>query len=311
MKIQGVKPSFANYIRDFFKSSTSDAIALGISLVALASAAILIRLGLNSMSPNATIFHRLWIATIALWLIESCNPKKPQQICKEKPLPWERGLLVVVAIASTASVMCWAWSLTQTSVANSTVLRNLTPLFVALGGWLWYGKLIEPRCAMGMAVATVGAIAIGCDDLQVGWEHIWGDGIALLSAMLYAVYLMAIERLTARYSSQEILLWRCGLGFVLMLPLMINEASFFPNSAQEWLVVIALALICQVLGQGLLIYSCKQFSASFVAFFLLLQPAIAAILAWVIFAESLSSIDVIAFALVMSGIYLAQSGSTA
>ncbi|VEP17279.1 DMT(Drug/metabolite transporter) superfamily permease [Hyella patelloides LEGE 07179] len=293
-------------------------IALITALTALSFTAILIKLSITEISPNATIFHRLWIASLVLWLWKSIiQEQKPQSEKVDKPqaigdLSYQRsGLLVLIAVASTASVACWAWSLTQTSVANSTVLRNLTPLFTSLGGWLFLKVKFDRQFILGMILALFGAVAIGWDDLQLGTESLWGDSIALLSAFLYAIYLFAVEHLRNSLNTTTILLWRSALGALFIFPMVLfTEETLFPNSGQGWLILILLAIVSQVIGQGLLVYSLKQFSSGLVAIFLLSQPVLAALLAWGIFAESLTLFNGLAFVLVLGGIYLAQSSDS-
>jgi len=72
------------------------------------------------------------------------------------------------------------------------------------------------------------------------------------------------------------------------------------------LIIITLALICQIFGQGLLVYSLNQLSAEFVAIVLLLEPVLAAVAAWIIFAEKLSVLNCIAFSVILVGIGLAS-----
>jgi drug/metabolite transporter (DMT)-like permease len=291
-------------------------IALVMALTALSFTAILIKLSIIEISPSATIFHRLWIATLVLWLWESINKISPEsrKLVEIKISPniyQQSGLLILMAVTSTASVACWAWSLSQTSVANSTVLRNLTPLFTSIVGWLFLNCKFERQFILGMIVALLGAIAIGWDDLQIGTESLWGDGIALLSAFLYAIYLLAVEHLRNSLNTTTILLWRCTLGTCLIFPVILfTEEALFPHSRQGWLIVILLAVVCQVIGQGLLVYCLKQFSSGFIAIFLLLQPVVTAILAWGIFAESLTFLNGLAFCLILGGIYIAQSSDS-
>jgi drug/metabolite transporter (DMT)-like permease len=52
-------------------------------------------------------------------------------------------------------------------------------------------------------------------------------------------------------------------------------------------------------------------SSSFISLFLLLEPIISAILAWFIFQEQLSPITWVGFAVILSGIYLANSSQSA
>lgn len=217
----------------------------------------------------------------------------------------------MVAIVSSTSVMFWAWSITQTSIANSTVLRNLTPLFTNLGGWLIFNERFERKFILGTILAVAGGIALGWGDWKADEEMLMGDGLALLAAIFYAINLLIIGSMRGKFDTKTILLWRCGFGALFVFPLAwFGEGSLFPDSWQGWLIVIALAVVCQVIGQGLLIYSLKQFSSSFVAIFLLSEPIITAILAWIIFDENLSWFNGIVFGLILFGIYLAKSSNS-
>ena len=89
------------------------------------------------------------------------------------------------------------------------------------------------------------------------------------------------------------------------------EDQLFPYSWQSWVFIILLGLICQILGQGLVNYCLKRLSSGFVAISLLLSPIMTAIFAWMIFSESLSVLNGVAFAIVLLGIYLAKSSSSA
>lgn len=318
------------------KSPTVTAlVSLFVALVALSFAAIFIRLSELEISSNATIFNRLWIATLffGLWNStkkqiqaedsknSSSSPFKlnrrylnffrdtahQSSIGYNSPAQQDLGLLILMGVASSISIILWSWSLTQTSVANSTVLRNLTPVFTTLWGWLLLKKSFDIRFLAGITIAFVGAIAIGISDFSVSIEQIIGDGAALLAAMFYSIYLLTTEQLRSRFSTATILLWRCALGTVITLPItLLTDQQIFPHTFSGWIAVISLALICQVLGQGLLAQSLNQLSSSFVATTLLLEPAISAFIAWLLFFEKLTLLNWIAFFVVLAGVYLAK-----
>ncbi len=163
-----------------------------------------------------------------------------------------------------------------------------------------------------MTLAIIGVIFICWDELQVGTEHLIGDGIALLSAALHGANILIVGYLRDRNcTTAKVLLWRCGLGALIVLPFVwLKDTQFFPVSFHGWLVVIALAVVCQTFGQGLLVYSLKQFSSSFVGIFALLKPIFTAILAWIIFAENISLTNAIALMFILVGIYLAKSSDS-
>ncbi|MCC3408228.1 MAG: DMT family transporter [Microcoleus sp. PH2017_10_PVI_O_A] len=291
-------------------------VSLSAALLAVSLAAIFIRLSEREIGPNATVFNRLWIATAVFGLWNGAGEARRRMSGDEVEVRSTYTLrdfilLTAVGVVSSASLGLWAWSLTQTNVANSTVLRNLTPLFTTLGGWLLLGRRFDSRFLVGLAVALGGAIAIGTKDLQIAGDNFAGDIAALLSAMFYAGNLLIAEHLRAKFPATTILMWRCFIGSILILPLVVLAGDrVFPYSWQGWLAVIALAVICQAFGQGLLIHSLGRLSSGFVALFLLLEPVITAILAWLLFAESLSLFNWFALAVVLAGIYLAKSSSS-
>ena len=295
----------------------TDALSLGIltiAVIALAFSPIFTKLSEIELSPTATIFNRLWIATIIVsgWQLIR-TPAKFSSIALTESISdrQQQGLLFLASGCATVSAVLWAMSLIHTSVASSTVLRSFTPIFISLGAWLILKQRFNRQFIVGMMLSIVGGMAIGWDDLQLGKDYLTGDGIALLSAALHGANILIIGYLRDRgCTTEKVLLWRCGCGALIILPLCLRDTSLFPLSLQGWLTIIALAVVCQTLGQGLLVYSLKQFSASFVGIFTLLKPLITALLAWAIFAETISISSSIALALILIGIYLAKSSDS-
>ena len=292
-------------------------IILFLALIALSCSPIFTKLSEIEISPSATILNRLWVATFLLsfypYLNNSPALKNTPQITTRSPDKFkQKGLLMLASLAATASAVCWAWSFTQTSVASSTVLRSLTPLFISTMAWLIFKQSCDRQFFIGMILAMVGGITIGWDDFQLGTEHLIGDGIALVSAALHGINLLLAGHLRNEVDTTTILRWRCGFGALVMLPFVwLTEEYLCPYSWEGWLIILALAIICQLFGQGLLVYSLKQFSSSFVAIFMLLKPIVTALLAWLIFSESLSLFNAMALVLILLGIYLAKSSSSA
>ena len=282
------------------------AVALCIALLGIASASILIVMAAQEIGPNAITGDRLAIAAIAFALWNGFRRDRSE--ASPAPLYTRRavGLFLVAGISFAASLTLWAWSLTQTSVANSTLLNNMMPIFTTLGGWLLFGQRFQAKFLLGMAVALVGAIAIGLEDLHGG--NIAGDLAALLAAAFSATSILSLEQLRVQFPTPIIMLWTCAIGSVFVLPVaLLTEDQLFPTSGSVWLAIVALGIISQAIGQGLLTYSLANYSSSFVAVAMLAIPVIAAVLAAIIFSEQLSVFNWLAFGIVLIGIYLAVS----
>ncbi|MGB2925509.1 MAG: EamA family transporter, partial [Limnothrix sp.] len=103
-----------------------------LALLAVSFAAIFIRWSSVELGAGAIVFNRLWLATLVLMVWEGLKVgRSPQTNTPVSIQLRDYGLLFLVGAVSSTSVVLWALSLTETSVANSTVLRNLTPLLTS------------------------------------------------------------------------------------------------------------------------------------------------------------------------------------
>ncbi|MDZ8029933.1 DMT family transporter [Nostoc sp. DedSLP04] len=284
-----------------------------IALLALSSTAIFIKVAVREMSAVATLFNRLWIATIIFGLWSGINQVRTQ-ITDDKPVlpqPYptkEIALLIAVGLVHVLGRLSWTWALTQTGAANANALGSLNPLFTTLGGWLFFNQIFGRKFIIGLILAIIGAIAVGFEDLLRSNNNITGDAVALISSIFYAANFLLIEQIGNKFSMIAILVWRCAIATSLMIPVvLILEKQVFPVTLSGWLVVFALAAICEALGHGLIVYSLKNFSSGFISLLLLLNPVIVAILAWILFSENLSIFNLLGLALILGGIYLAIS----
>eukprot|EP00439_Symbiodinium_sp_Y106_P081711 s792_g20.t2 len=114
------------------------------------------------------------------------------------------ALFFTAGLAFSSSLSIWAWSLTQTSVANSTLLHNMMPIFTTLGAWLFFRQTCSRKFLLGMAVAMAGVTVIGVEDFQVNRGHL-GDAAALLAALLSSVNILVVKQLRHHFEAPTIL----------------------------------------------------------------------------------------------------------
>ncbi len=302
------------------------------ALIPISLAPSLTKLCQQEIGANAVVFHRSWIATVvfALWNgLEAFRYQQSHSQSIEKQQPFTRQevwLLLAMGTSAGTYLLLWAWSLSQTSVANVALLSNLNSLFVALAGYLLFGRRFDNRSlagyllfgrrfdnrfVIGLLIALGGAIAFEFNKVQFATDQIVGDALALLTAIFMATCMLLIERLRTRFNTATIMLWRCGVTTMFLLPVLpFLEDRLLPYSWTGWFFIIFQALFCQVLGQGLLAYSLSKISSGVVAVTLLIEPVLASIFAWFIFSEQVGLFDWATFAVVLAGIYLAQSSQS-
>lgn len=290
-------------------------IALAIAVLALSFAPILIRFSEHDLGPYGTVFNRFWIASLALVFGSQAvrlwdkiqNHDVPSET-RENYTVQDFVYLAIGTSLDSLSFVTWTWSLAKTTVANASLLHNTTPIFAVLGGYLLLNQSFSRGFLMGTGLSLGGVILIGLEDFHISQETLFGDGSALLSAFLYACIFLVTEQLRKKFDAGTILLWYSSLSSLFLLPcVLIFEDRLFPQSLSGWAAVSGLGLFCTVIGAGALFYSLKHLSSGFVSLVMLLKSVIAAMLAWVIFAENLSWLSGLVFVFVLSGIYLANS----
>ncbi len=294
-------------------------VSLVFALIGIACAAILIVVVQTEISPYAITFNRLGIATLVFlgWhrfqhvQAPSLSPEGPRERTIGGLLPLlqlqrlDIFLLILSGLSFSGSLSLWSWSLTQTSVANATLLDNMLPIFTTLISWLLFRETFSKKFLLGMGVAIAGVIIISLQDLQLIEGCFSGDIAAMGASLLAAINILCIDRLTPRHETSWIMMWNSFIGSLFAAVIMLgSHEAFFPSTIQGWVAVIALAVISQALGQGLLTYSLKEFSAGLVTVSMLAIPVISALMAVVFFGESLSLINWCAFGVVLFGIYI-------
>jgi len=287
--------------------------ALFADLVIIAFLPILLKVSESEISPDATIFNRFWIATAILGLWNGVSLIKGRWSGNYIPIKLFPDtdnfllLLLMLGVFSGGQQLLYAWSITQTTVANSEVLHSLTPLFTTLIGWRFLGQRFDRRFLMGIAIAIVGSIALAANDFSIAFDKLQGDGLALVSAAFWGGYLMVTEKLRPQLSIRAIATWDSVLVTLFTLPFVLASGEeIFPHSAIGWLNLCVLG-ISVIFTSFLIIYSLKRLSSGLVATILLLHPAITGVLAWGFFSETLNWLNLLAFAVILFGAYLTTS----
>ncbi|MGA9477906.1 MAG: DMT family transporter [Desulfobacterales bacterium] len=205
----------------------------------------------------------------------------------------------------------WITSLGYTSVANSVVLVNTTPLWVGLFTPLVTGERVKPTVALGILISVAGAVIIGIDDFATGGEALLGDLLALAGSVCAAVYLLLGRNLRRSlsllayicvcYASAAVILWLFAL--VLRLPVTgFSDSSY----ACLW----AMALITQLIGHSSYNWALKWFSTSLIAVSLLGEPVGSTVMAYFLFDEGLTTAKVIGGVMILCAITLSAVGES-
>ena len=139
---------------------------------------------------------------------------------------------------------------------------------------------------------------------ELSLRNLHGDLLALTAGLLYAGYLIAVERAREKLAPLPLLFLSSAMGAAMLLPVaLIFGEQIIP---QNWSFIVVLALSSQVLGQGLLVYAIGALPPLVVGLVLLTQPAISAIIGWIGYGERLQPLDWVGAAAIAAALVLVR-----
>jgi drug/metabolite transporter (DMT)-like permease len=264
--------------------------------VCIAFAPIFVRL--TDVGLTAAAFWRCALALPVFWLLwfPQRRTRDPERAVK---LRW----LWLAGVFFAADLAVWHHSIHYTSVANATLLANLSPIFVTAGAVWLFGDRINAKFMFGLVLALAGSATLVANSFTISAQTVVGDLLGVAAAVFYSGYLLGVSRLRRTVRTVEVMWWSTLACTAVLLPvvLLLGE-PLWPQSAGGWWVLIGLALVTQVCGQGLIAWAMAHLPASFSSVSLLVQPVAAAGLAWVLLAEPFGAWQAAGGAIVIAGI---------
>jgi drug/metabolite transporter (DMT)-like permease len=276
-------------------------LTLAIAILAISLTPVLYRL--SPLGPTATTFYRTALA-LPVFLIWAWTAGGGRRNAAHR-FGWGRDgwILIVGGLAYAANILAYGWALRFTQVANVSLLANLTPFFVAAGSFALFGERVSRGFILSMAAAIAGLAVLSGDRMDLRSDQLQGDGLAVLSAVVFAVYLVAIGRLGRRLGSAEIM---TGTSLVASLALFAATLAagedLAPGRLAGWLSLLTLGVVSYGIGQGLVTKALPRIGASFAAVSLLCLPVSAGLYGWLLLDEKLTARQLVGGAVILGAI---------
>lgn len=284
-----------------------------LAFVALVAGAVMIGCSpifvrVSEVGPLATAFWRTGLAMLPLLCWFGASPAPARRAARPRGLV-DCLALLLPGVMLAGDLAAWHISLHMTSVANATLFANMAPIFVTLGGWLIFRTRITRVFLVGLVLALAGIVILKGGPQALGDGRIAGDMLAIGASVFYAGYILTLGRLRSRYSTMTTMLWTTVSAAICTLPLaLFFEVDLWPLTLFGWVILLGLAWIAHTAGQGLIIYALAWLPPAFSSLTLLIQPVVAAILAWILLGEHIDSMQAIGGIVVLAGILFARRG---
>jgi drug/metabolite transporter (DMT)-like permease len=259
-----------------------DQALLAVAVVAVSTSAPLIR-GADGAPSLAVAMWRTVLALPVLALVVGVRPGGRAEL-RSLDRPTRRraalaGLFLALHFAT------WVPSLSFTSVASSTALVCIQPVWAALFA-RWRGDLVPRAAWTGIGVAVAGAVLLSGVDLSIEPRALVGDLLALVGGALAAAYMTVGADVRRTVSTGVYSLVCYGVAGALLLAVCgVGRQPVVGFDGGTWLVLGALTVGPQLLGHTVLNRVLRTTSAMVVSVSILFEIVGAALLAWIFFDE--------------------------
>ncbi len=275
-------------------------VALGAALLGFAP----IGLRLSEVGPQATAFWRFIFALPVVLALATYTPRQGQAAALRRA-----PILAVAGFLFALDIAFWHASLTMTTVANATLLSNMTPILAALAGLFWFREKIASSFWVGAPVALAGAglLTLARAQSGQGQEGLTGEIVALISAVWYAAYLILVARYRRDVPVWPLMAITTAASAVTALgaTILVGE-SLWPQTWIGWAILVGLGVVVHGGGQGFIAMGLGRLPIALSTVVLWVQPVAAAAVSWVLFGEAMGPLALAGAALVLGGVYIVQ-----
>lgn len=267
-------------------------------VLALSTSAIFVKAA-DAPSP-VTAFYRLLFAALVLTPFFVLRAESRREVRAIRHRQW--GQILSAGLLLALHYVLWFESLRFTSVASSTVLVSLQPLFSLALERFVSGKQVRAAALAGCGIALCGCVVIGAGDFQISGQGLLGDVLALVAAGVIALYFFVGEQVRKTLSAvtySALSYWCSALALLAYILLRGDALRGYP--ARTWLAFLGLALISTIGGQFVFNLLLKKVPASAVTMSILGEPVGTCILAFFLLHVRILPQQLLGIAIILAG----------
>lgn len=242
-----------------------------------------------SHSPSLVIAANRMLYTVLL-----LTPFTLGAILREVRTIPVKSLLLNLTSGVFLGLHFWSWidSLQHTSVANSTILVNLHPIFILVIGRIFLKEKVDRTSILSTLIAISGSLLLIYHSLTHLSLNVRGDLMAVVGALTVSVYLTIGAQIRQHVSNKTYTYIAYLTAFVTLLALSWpTQTQVFSYPPSDILVFLGLAVVPTLLGHSLFNMSMKTLNPHFISMAILGEPIMASLWAYLLFSEKISPIQ--------------------
>lgn len=202
-------------------------------------------------------------------------------------------------------------ALKLTLISDVSIIVCIAPLLTALLGAIFYrDERITFLTGVGMLIAFFGSVMLALKDGLAWGDSVLGDLLAMLAALVWAVYSMVLKRLNRSYTTLLITRKSFFYGVISALPFLAltgnNGLMNAVHRPEVWGNLLYLGLICSMAAYFVWGITVKRIGAVRASNYIYLSPVISIIAAALWYHERTTIIAYAGCALILAGVIIAE-----
>ncbi|WP_240489237.1 DMT family transporter [Cohnella thermotolerans] len=269
-----------------------------VGMLAISFAPILVR---YSNAPVSVQGMYRMLFTVALML-----PFGAKQLGSVRKISVKDWLLLGAAGFFLAlHFLLWMASLSYTSIASSTIILSLEPVFVMIGAFFLFKDRLNRRGVIGMAIAFAGVVLVGSADSGVSRSAVLGDSLSLLGTLAIVFNMLIAKRILTRVPSYLYSLIVFAVTFFCFWAYnLVCGISVTDYPPREWLVFALLAVVPTVFGHMIFNWLLQYVKPTTISMTVLAEPIGSSLLGMLLFREMIGGLQLTGGAFVILGLIL-------
>ena len=258
---------------------------------------------LAHVGPTMAGFYRMFFGGLVLaglLLAQGVKLRVPRR---------DLGLSLACAFFFALDLTFWHRSIHYVGPGLGTILSNFQVFFLAGIGALFFGERLGWRLAVAIPLALGGLfLLVRPDRAGLPPDYLPGVGFGLLTALVYAAYLLTLRRLQAEHAPDRV---RANMVIIsLACAAMLGPGawlmgeSFAIPDAQSWAALLGYGLVGQVLGWVLISRGLPRAPAARAGLILLMQPTLSFVWDMLFFARTTTPLELVGALGALAAIYL-------
>jgi len=257
------------------------------------------------IQPKGFILIRVAVVTLMFWFSYLGGKEFKTKIDRKD---WRTFILCGLFGVATNQLFFFM-GLNLTSPIHASLMMLSTPILVSLFAIYAFGDTLSINKIIGLILGVTGAVILvllgGKDKVAV--NALMGDLFVLLNATSYAIYLIMVKPLMAKYRPIVVIRWVFLIGLFFVLPFgwkEVTDIQWNLFAYKEWLAVAFIVICCTFFTYLWNIYALRILSPATAGAYIYLQPVFAAVIAIFFYNESLSWIKIMSSVFIFTGVYL-------